>query len=124
MCLIYTCLQRMGVPTERGTVEVYTCLELHFFLFSCQFSLPLIVNSKMIMRLFLFFNFFFAFFHTMHRNRFFFKTKSYFHLYIFHLYLKSHVCFVLTFFKRVYVQEFYWSSSQMQHKAELTVQSG
>lgn len=82
----------MGVPTERGTVEVYTCLELHFFLFSCQFSLPYIngIFKHDYASIFIFYFYFIAFFHTMHINRIFFKTKlfSYFHLYIFHFYLK------------------------------------
>lgn len=73
VCLIYTCLQRMGVPTERGTVEVYTCLELHFFLFSCQCSLPYIncIFKDDYASIFIFYFYFFAFFHTMHINRIF-----------------------------------------------------
>lgn len=74
----------MGVPTERGTVEVYTCLELHFFLFSCQFSLPYIncILKDDYASIFIFHLYFFPFFHTMHINRIFLK-QSCFHIFIY-----------------------------------------
>lgn len=122
VCLIYSCLQGMGVPTECGTgrsVYLFRTAIFSFFFFANFHCHTLIVYLKMIVLLF-----FLPFLYTAYKPIYLNKVVFIFSFIYFSCLFESHVCFVLTFFKRVCVQELYWSSSQMQHMAELTVQSG